>query len=258
MIGVEHWYLLPVGLGLATVAMSAGVSGSSFWLPLFLVGLSLPPRMAFWLALATMVFGSGSGVLANWRAGTLDARLAGRLLLLAAPAAAIGAVLSGSLPPRPLLLLFAAIAAANGAKALLDGSAPAPEEHGPLRPLRVAAALGGLLQGLVATGCGAVVMPALLRGRAQPAATLVGTTVLVVFGCALTATVARLDASMLAALEGHGQDALSMLAFAGPGAFLGGQLGPRVARRLPRTILRRYFGVVLLAVAVLVMLRALG
>lgn len=256
VIGLSHWYLLPVGLSLATVAMSAGISGSSFWLPLFLLVLSLPPRMAFWLALATMIFGAGSGVLANWRAGTIDGALAGRLLVVAAPAAAIGGILSGMLPARPLLLLFAAIAATNGLRALVVPDTAASGEHGSTRMLGLSALAGGSLQGLVATGCGAVVLPSLLRTRAQPPATLVGTTVLVVFACAVVATLARLDGLMIAALEQHATEVGSMLLFAAPGVFLGGQLGPLVARRLPRATLRRYFGVVLLAVAVVVALRA--
>lgn len=262
MIDPTYWYLLPVGLGVASVAMAVGISGSNFWLPLFLVALSLPPRIAFWMALATMTFGSGSGVVRNLRARTIDVRLAGRLLLLAGPAAAVGSLVSVHVPTAPLLVLFALIAALSGIRALLP-KAPtdsASESSRPERmgPLWIASGIGGLLQGLVATGCGTVLLPALLEHRRAPAPRLVGTSVLVVFVSAVTAGVARLDASMIAALQTRLHEVLGMLAFALPGVVLGGQLGPRVAQRLPRETLRRCFGVLLLLVAVLVIVRAFG
>jgi len=239
--------------------MSVGISGSNFWLPLFLVGLSLPPRIAFWMALASMTLGSGSGVVRNLRTNTIDVGLAGRLLLLAAPAAAAGSLIAAYVPATPLLLLFAILAAFSGVRALLP-RAPAEPSANPLPEradsLRAAAGLGGLLQGLVATGCGALLLPALLDHRRDPTAKLVGTSVLVVFASALVAGLSRLDGAMLDALQARQESIVSMLAFAGPGVVIGGQLGPRVAQRLPRETLRRFFGVLLLLVAGLVVMRA--
>ncbi|MEM7159444.1 MAG: sulfite exporter TauE/SafE family protein [Myxococcota bacterium] len=263
MIDPSHWYLLPVGLGVASVAMAVGISGSNFWLPLFLVALSLPPRIAFWMALATMVFGSGSGVVRNLRAKTIDGRLAGHLLLLAGPAAMLGSFVATLVPAAPLLVLFALIAALSGVRALRpvapvepNGAQRATAER--MGPLRIAAGVGGLLQGLVATGCGTLLLPALLEHRRAAAPRLVGTSVLVVFVSAIAAALARLDGSMLAALAARQETIVSMLAFAAPGVVLGGQLGPRIAQRLPRRTLRRCFGVLLLLVAVLVVVRAFG
>lgn len=255
---LEFWYLLPLGLAIATVAVSAGISGSNFWLPLFLLLLALPPRLAFWLALTTMVFGSSSGVIRNLRAGTIDGRLAGRLLLVAIPAALVGSIAASFVDDRPLLLGFAAIAGAGGVRVLSSSDEPPACEAVSLGRIRLAAAAGGLLQGLVVTGCGAVLVPTMMRRHRAPPEVLVGTSVLVVFACALTASLSRLDAQMLAAIETHRHEMLQVLPLAIPGVIVGGQIGPRIAQRLRLATLKRYFGVLLLLVSALVVALALG
>ena len=50
-------------------------------------------------------------------------------------------------------------------------------------------------------------------------------------------------------------DILRMLVFAGPGVIIGGQLGPRLAHRLPRRYLRLWVGVLLLVVGGLIAYR---
>lgn len=255
---LEFWYLLPMGLAIATIAVSAGISGSNFWLPVFLLVLALPPKLAFWLALTTMVFGSSSGVIRNLRAGTIDAGLAAHLLVVAIPAALLGSMAASFVDDRPLLLGFAAIAALGGIGVLLSSDEPPTAEAVSPGRVRMAAAAGGLLQGLVVTGCGAVLVPTMMRRHRAPPEVLVGTSVLVVFACALTASLSRLDASMLAAIETHRDTMLDVLLVAIPGVVIGGQLGPRIAQRLQLRVLKRYFGVLLLLVCALVVALAIG
>ena len=50
---------------IATLAMSAGISGANFWIPVYLICVKLDPLITFWLALITMIFGFGSGVVDN-------------------------------------------------------------------------------------------------------------------------------------------------------------------------------------------------
>ena len=83
--------------------MSAGVAGSNFWIPIYALALGLDPRVAFWCALLTMLFGFGSGVLRNWQAGTLDGELVRSHAPWVLPAAAVGALLAPRLPVTPLL-----------------------------------------------------------------------------------------------------------------------------------------------------------
>ena len=56
---LEFWFLFPLGVLIGTAGMSSGVSGSNFWIPVYLLWFALEPRTAFWIALLTMLFGFG-------------------------------------------------------------------------------------------------------------------------------------------------------------------------------------------------------
>ena len=34
---LQYWFLLPVGVGIAVLVMSAGVSGATLWVPVYLM-----------------------------------------------------------------------------------------------------------------------------------------------------------------------------------------------------------------------------
>ncbi|MEM6992055.1 MAG: sulfite exporter TauE/SafE family protein [Myxococcota bacterium] len=255
-MSLEFWYLLPVAAAVGTAAMSAGISGSNFWIPIFVLGLRLDPRVSFLLALATMTFGFGAGVVRYARAGHIDRAQLRRLARFAVPAAALGSLVAGRVEVEPLLATFAAFAAVQGA--LLLATAPAPLDPGSKR-LPALAALGGLSQGLIATGSGGVVGSSMLASRAEGEhATAVGTTVALVFAASLASAAMRLDAGMRQTIAQGAPTLWSMFVFLVPGALLGGQIGPRLAAKLPRRALRRWAGAVLVVVAALVGARALA
>ena len=54
---LHYWFLLPVGIAIAALVMSAGVSGATLWVPVYLLWLKLDAPVAFWLGLLTMLFG---------------------------------------------------------------------------------------------------------------------------------------------------------------------------------------------------------
>ncbi|MEM8932050.1 MAG: sulfite exporter TauE/SafE family protein [Acidobacteriota bacterium] len=256
----EFWYLFPTGIAVATIAMSSGVSGSNFWIPIYLLVMGLEPRSAFWASLATLCFGFGSGVIQNARAGTIDRPTLTHVLPVAMAAAAIGAVTSRFLPIRWLLVALAAFLIGFAVRLVADVRRHGDAEPTGERPCRVRALLAGLSQGAIATGSGALLLPCLLADRrlGRRPASAVGSTVMVVFACSLVAVVFRLDAALFGALHDDWPSLASMLCFAGPGAAVGGQLGPRLARRLPRRALRLYVAAVLAGVGLLVLTRTIG
>src|ERR1700678_2039163 len=88
--------------------MSAGVSGATLWVPVYLLWLKLAAPVAFWLGLLTMLFGFGSGVIRNLRDGTFDGVLVRRYLNVAVPAALVGGWASGSINQGLVVALFGA------------------------------------------------------------------------------------------------------------------------------------------------------
>ncbi|MCD4681859.1 MAG: hypothetical protein K8R86_01140 [Bacteroidales bacterium] len=61
-ISFELWYLLPVSILIATIAMSSGIGGAVFFSPLFMLALKLDPIVAVGTALLTELFGFLSGL----------------------------------------------------------------------------------------------------------------------------------------------------------------------------------------------------
>lgn len=266
MIDPGYWFLLPTGTLVASVALSSGISASNFWIPIYLGWLDLDPRVAFWSALATMLFGFGSGTIRN----LLDRQISGQLWLSVArwllPATALGALVSGLLPVKWLLVGFAAFAAGQGLAllckpaALSERSADQASQldtagRESSRPLSTLArwVAAGLMQGTIATGSGTVLLPSLLsQPKIGHHARAVGTTTALVLASSLVAVIFRLDAAMLATLDEETATIASVVVFAGSGAAIGGQVGPRMSRLMPRALLRPYVGVLLLSVAALV------
>lgn len=254
---MEYAFLFPLGIAVAAAAMTAGISGSAFWIPIYLLWLGLEPQVAFWLSLLTMLFGFGSGVVRNLRAGTVSSYLVVRYLAVAGPATALGAVVSTRVRTRWLLLVFAAFVVTYGLKLVLDalrrngGVAVAHD-----RVYYTVGVLAGLVHGGIATGGGVLLLPALLHHRrVGHHSEAVGSTVVLVFVMSILAVVFRLDSYLMTCQGECVSKVASMLLFAAPGVVIGGQLGPRLSRRMPRRILRPYIGVLLVLVGVLVGLR---
>ena len=256
---MEYWFLFPVGVVVAVLAMSSGVSGSNFWIPIYLLWMHLEPRVAFWTSLLTMLFGFGSGMVRNIMSNTVHFLLVWRYFRVMAPATVIGALLSPRLPVTALLLAFAGFVIVFAAYLLYDSRPGRPEPPTHEHMFWGVAGLAGFLHGGIATGSGTLMLPCLLGHRRLPHhADAVGTTVTLAFVCSVLSVAFRVDGELWSSLLENRELILSMIVFSCPGVVIGGQIGPLVARKLPRSWLRRYVAVLLIVVGTLVALRAVG
>ena len=92
--------MFPVAIMIATIAMASGVGGATFFSPLFILALGLPPEVAIGAGLITEVFGFASGVYAYVRKRLIDYKLGTNLLLVTIPMALAGTWVSGMLRQR--------------------------------------------------------------------------------------------------------------------------------------------------------------
>jgi uncharacterized membrane protein YfcA len=267
-VNADHWYLLPVGFAIAVLAMSSGVSAGNFWVPVYLLWARFEPPLAFWMTLATMLCGYGSGVVRNLRQGTLDRRIIIHHLPFALPAALVGGYLAPALNISWLILLFGLFVLGYSGQMLLtlrQSTVEESERQGP--DLRICSPwkragvrdgattlLGGILLGLITVGLGELLLPRLLTTRKSLSpAEIVGSSVVLIFVTSLAAVLVRLNGPFLAELSEQQSTLLGAMVFAGPGVLLGGQLGPMMAQRLNRHTLRCYVAVVLLLVGLLML-----
>ena len=254
----DYWFLLPVGIAIGALVMSAGVSGATLWVPVYLLWLKLDAPVAFWLGLFTMLFGFGSGVIRNLRDRTFDGVLVRRYLLITIPAALVGGWASGSVNQQLIvalfgvfLILYAIVIAGRTLGMRGDGDR---HDHIPIS----IALVGGALTGLISIGIGIMAMPSVLRHRSSRSpATAIGSLVMIIFFTSLAATIGRMRPSLISALRHNSSQMIAISIWAVPGVVVGGQVGPRLAQMLPsERHTRLYFSAVLLVVGMLTLARA--
>jgi uncharacterized protein len=117
---------------------------------------------------------------------------------------------------------------------------------------------GGALTGLISIGVGILAMPLVLRHRSiRTPGEGIGSLVMIIFCTSLAATVGRLRPSFVDDLRGELPHLVAIMLWAAPAVIIGGQVGPRIAQRLPsERHARPYFSAVLFVVALLALWRA--
>jgi len=254
-------YLFPVGVLVAILGLSAGISGSNFWIPIYFLWLGIDPRTSFWLALLTMIFGFGSGILRHEAQKNINWTIVKQYLKIAVPFAILGTLLVPFAPTNLLLELFGGFVIIYGAfliyrfglfyRRIVPAASEAGEEI-----FWSWAALAGLLQGLIATGTGIIIMPCMLSDcKIRTPAEAVGSTAAIIFTVTLVATIFRLTPGFDSTLAGQRDLIVNIMIWVAPGVILGGQIGPFLAKRLFERGMRVYVGILLVFVGVLIYLR---
>lgn len=256
----------------AAVGLSLGMvgGGGALALPLLRYGVGLSPREAVAVSLASTCVVASYGAVARLRSGDVDARTTAIFVATGFAGAPAGAWLGSLLPETALLVSFAGLmllvagsmwrrrdANAEEARALEParrGPVCRHDADGRVRwTSRCALALGaagvatGVLSGLFGVGGGFLIVPALVFFGGFDAYRAASTSLPVV---------ALVSLSGLASLGATGISLPpATAAWFALGGLLGMKVGTKLARRLPGSLLRRTFAVVLVGVAILVIVR---
>ena len=256
MINPELWFLFPLGIGIAILAISSGINGSNFWIPVYIIWLGFDAKTAFWLGLLTMIFGFGAGVWKNVRANLIQWFLARQYLKVCIPLSVLGGILSTQVSHDLVLTAFGVFITAFGFYRILQQFRPggtAVEQHD--RVYWGVGAIGGFLIGFITTGLGKLLCPCLMNHRQiHHHAEAVGTTVTIAFVVNFFALGSRMDATLVQTLVQDQAVLIATMLFVVPGVIIGGHFGPLVAQKLERAHLQTYSGVLLVLVGALILL----
>ena len=264
----EFWYMLPIGIVIATIAMASGVGGATFFSPLFILGLGLSPELAVGSGLVVEVFGFGSGVYAYVKRQLIDYRIGGMLLSATVPAAIVGVVVAHFADADILKLILGmglfAIAISflrapdEEVEAALDEMAREDREtaetclvtaedeeicYTVCNPTegRLISGIGGLFVGMVSSGLGELNGYFLLQRCRVPSSVSVATSVFVVAITALIASAGHVYQVAQGGVTGLATMG-NLLLFTVPGVVIGAQLGPEVAKRVPDRAMELFLG----------------
>ncbi len=103
-----YWFMLPVCIAVASVAMFSGISGAALLTPIFLIGFPLfgVPRLTTVAAIGTSLFletsGFGTGLYRYLSMRLVDIKTAKSIILITLPLAALGAIAARHVPAEAL------------------------------------------------------------------------------------------------------------------------------------------------------------
>ncbi len=280
-MSLEYWFVFPVSIVFATIAMASGVEGATFFAPYFMLGLGLPPEIAIGTGLITEVFGFASGLYAYAHKRLIDYKLGFTLLLISIPFSLIGSWASSKVQPDILKAILGmglvAVAASffrsPEPKEVVKLDQDIEKEYGGEKAEtclvarndekicytvcnrnegRFFAGLGGLFIGMISTGLGELNGYFLLQRCRVPSAVSVGTSVLVVAVTALAASAGHFYKFAQAGGETL-QIVLNLVIFTVPGVIIGGQIGSLLSGKIPQKIFERSLGILFVLVALLML-----
>jgi len=281
-MSLEFWYMLPIGVVIATIAMASGVGGATFFSPLFILGLGLSPELAVGSGLVVEVFGFSSGLYAYVRRKLIDYRIGGVLLSATVPAAVVGVVIAhyANADVLKIILGMGLFAVAMSflrspdeeTREALDERAREDADTAETCLVtaedeeicytvcnktegRLISGVGGLFLGMVSSGLGELNGYFLLQRCRVPSSVSVATSVFVVAITALIASAGHVFQVAQGGLTGLTTMG-NLLLFTVPGVVVGAQLGPELARRVSDRAMEIALGILFTITASLLLFEA--
>ena len=281
----EFWYLFPISLIIATVAMSSGIGGAVFFSPLFMLALKLEPSIAVGTALATEFFGFTSGVVAYSRAKLIDYKLALNLLIFSVPFAILGSIYGDLVPPVVLKGIFAVGLLLIGQQLFTSWRKEERMKHEKIRVEefknnyessltdrngntynyticnknmgRLFAGIGGAFVGMISVGLAELQEYHLVSRCKVPTPVAVGTSIFVVV---ITVFVASAGHIIAFANEGSQtiNQVLNLLIFTAPGVVAGGQIGAKLQSKVPEDKMKATVSILFVAVGIFMLYTLIG
>ncbi len=284
--------MFPACVLIATVAMLTGISGTAMLTPFVisvfpLIGVPvLTPAQAVGMALFVEFFGFVSGLVGYHRSGLIDYKTGMTLLTVAIPTITVFSLVSQAISGTLLRLAYGVMMLLLASYLFL--SAPStvrntametlPEaverirsrNEAPVERIIIATGgkeyrykicdqhkgyvitgLGAAMEGLVSVGLGELEMPNLVKRCKIPLAVSAATSVFIIALSVLSASLT--DVFALIQYGGLAAVPWNFVAYAAPGAVIGGQLGSKFQGRLSSESSERFISVLFSIISVALM-----
>jgi uncharacterized membrane protein YfcA len=232
------WIALPAGLIIATLATLVGFGGGILWMPFLILVCQLDPTEAVVTSLVIQVGGMGSGSVAVIRARKADLRLSFYLGVCAFAGVPVGVWLSRIISGEAIVFLLGILSLALAlifvySQDDFEGSFVQTVSLRQTAPYLWLSTLFAILTGLLSMGVGDFLVPILRnRLRLSMEAAMSACIVVMAMNAALAAVLHLLIGETFAA---------GIVLWAIPGVLIGGQIGPRLAGRIPDQTLKEIF-----------------
>ncbi|MBI5250420.1 MAG: sulfite exporter TauE/SafE family protein [Desulfomonile tiedjei] len=233
-----EWTALPAGFIIATLATLVGFGGGILWMPFLILVARLDPTQAVVTSLVIQVGGMGSGSLAVIKAKKADLRPSLTLSACAFLGVPIGVWLSRVVSADSLVFLLGVLSLTMALVFVytqddFENSVVSQVSLRQTAPYLWLSTLFAILTGLLSMGVGDFLVP-ILRNRLRMTMESAMSACLIVM--AMNAALAAILHLMIGETF-----ATNLVLWAIPGVLLGGQIGPRLAGRIPDQTLKEIF-----------------
>lgn len=266
MIDTSLWFMFPIAVGIATIAMLAGIGGAVMFAPFFMLVLRLDPLIALGAGLAIEVFGFSSGVIGYLRKKAIHFEIVKQLIILTIPATIMGVVLGRVIPAFALKILLALLILYLAYQFLLRGKeclpkdprctgiTAIPENLALTKTVKVTSLFGGLLVGMISSGLGEINELNFLQRMKMPVPAASGTSVFLVAMSAIVGVCAHTYFLISQGEISVFTNVISLLIFTVPGVVLGAQVGVLISKRVNRQSMGKFVGALFVVLAILTIL----
>jgi uncharacterized protein len=232
------WMALPAGFIIATLATLVGFGGGILWMPYLILVARLEPAQAVVTSLVIQVGGMGSGSVAVIRAKKADLGLSFYLAACAFLGVPIGVWLSRLVSADSIVFLLGVLSLALAlvfvyARDDFDDTLLKRVSLRQTAPYLWLSTVFAVLTGLLSMGVGDFLVPILRnRLRLNMESAMAACLIVMAMNAAL--------AAILHLMIGE-RFATAIVLWAIPGVIIGGQVGPRLAGRIPDQTLKEIF-----------------
>ncbi len=234
----ETWLAFPAGILISTVVSAIGLGGGILWMPFFLIILRLPPEIAVLTSLLIQTAGMGSGTVAFLRQKNVDIRLALFMLVIAVPGITAGAHITQVIDASHMevilgiLVMTTAFLFVSSNEKYGDVGNPKTEVRNAYRYSWVVV-LASVVSGMLSISMSEWLIPVMRSKLSLRMSSAIATCITITFGTCVIGTSVHLiignSANMSVAMWGI------------PGVIIGGQIGPRITRRINEKLLKEIF-----------------
>ncbi len=263
MIDASLWFMFPVAVVIATIAMLAGIGGAVMFAPFFMLVLRLDPLIALGAGLAIEVFGFSSGVIGYLRKKVVHFDIVKQLIIFTLPATIVGVALGRVFPALVLKILLASLILYLAYQFLLRGKECLPkdprctgvsvisEKFALTKTVKATTLFGGLLIGMISSGLGEVNELNFLQKMKMSVPGASGTSVFLVAMSAIVGVCAHTYFLVSQDELSVFTNVISLLIFTVPGVVLGAQVGVLLSNRINRQSMGKFVGVLFVILAIL-------
>lgn len=266
MIDLSLWFMFPIGILIATIAMTFGIGGAIMFSPFFILVLKLDPVLAIAASLFIEMFGFSSGVIGYLRKKSINFEIVKELIVYAIIGTIIGVTFARIFDGSTLKMILAILLLSLSYKFFISKEKKGRGKRFIFDKIcksnaflvdcvgKMFCFIGGLLLGLVSSGLGELNEYTLIKRMHLKPSIASGTSVFLVAICAIIGVIAHTIFLIKSGNLGAFREVFSIIVFTVPGVLIGGQIGPHISSKLSISKAEKALGILFLFLSILLIL----